>query len=412
MQQMWWRLDNTAKVFSLIDKNNANIYRLSAVLFENIDAKILNFAVAKTLDIYPCYKVKNKTGLFWNYLEINNQQPIVEIEKHMPCNSINFRKNNNYLFKVTYYKNKINLDVFHILTDGVGAINLFKSIICNYIDIKYKLIDNCEKQEIKDIFYEDQYLKYADKKLKNKFKYKHAYQIDCDANFSINKTYHFIVQLDELKKICKSRCVTITEYLTALYILALYQTIYDKESGKDIILTIPINLRKYFNIETPSNFFTCMCVEGNIVGEKEITLDKLLDQIHEEFKVKLAKDNVKKYLARDVCLGYNIAVRLVPLFIKKALMKYMGKIVSKTSTSTLSNIGAIKVEEKYKKYIKNVFVLVNAGNIQKVKCTICSYENNLTITLNSNLIDNSVENKFFRLLEENIGNIKMESNIC
>ena len=50
-----------------------------------------------------------------------------------------FGKNNNYLFKVTYIANKINLDVCHILTDGVGATIFLKAIIYNYLDMKYSL---------------------------------------------------------------------------------------------------------------------------------------------------------------------------------------------------------------------------------------------------------------------------------
>ena len=38
-------------------------------------------------------------------------------------------ENNNYLFKVTYNKKVINVDFFHLLTDGLGAISFIKSII-------------------------------------------------------------------------------------------------------------------------------------------------------------------------------------------------------------------------------------------------------------------------------------------
>ena len=32
------------------------------------------------------------------------------------------RNRRNLLFEVTYYKNRINLEVFHALTDGTGAL--------------------------------------------------------------------------------------------------------------------------------------------------------------------------------------------------------------------------------------------------------------------------------------------------
>ena len=56
----------------------------------------------------------------------------------MPCKSINFRKNNGFLFKSYYFNNKINLDIFHVLTDGMGA-TIFLKEYYNYLNIKYNL---------------------------------------------------------------------------------------------------------------------------------------------------------------------------------------------------------------------------------------------------------------------------------
>ena len=78
MDNSWRKLDNTAKVFSLDEKKNNNIFRLSVILKEKVDSMILKSAVNKTLEMYPSYKVKIRTGFFWNYLEVNNKEPIIE----------------------------------------------------------------------------------------------------------------------------------------------------------------------------------------------------------------------------------------------------------------------------------------------------------------------------------------------
>ena len=61
--------------------------------------------------------------------------------------------------------------------------------------------------------------------------------------------------------------------------------------------------------------------------------------------------------------------------------------------------------------IDNILILVNTGKMQKVKCTICSYENKLTITINTSLKNNKLEKEFYRLLTEIVGNVKLESNL-
>lgn len=398
-------LDNTAKVFSLDKESNNNTFRLSIILKEKIDFKILSIALNKSLNNYPSYKVKIKSGLFWNYLKFNEKT--LKIEKNIPFDRINFKKNNGYLFKLTYTDNQINLDVYHVLTDGLGAINFLKDIVCNYLNIKYNIKEN--KKE-KNNLIEDANITNADKKLiTNKYKNK-VFLIKEKCNIKKNKTKHYILDLKQIKIICKKNKVSISEYLTAIYIYAIYKTIYNKSSNKDIVVSIPIDLRKYYNVESLSNFFTCMSIESN-VKNKTVSFDEILKQVHKEFKNKLTSDNVKKYLARDVKLGTNIGIKIIPLFIKKTFIRHFGKILNQSSTTTLSNIGVIKFDEVYNKYIENIYALVSINKYQKIKCTICSYENNLNIIINSNLITNKLEDEFCELLKEHIGKIKLESNV-
>ena len=411
MKKLSRRLDNTAKIFSVEEKNNINIFRLSVILKEQIDPEILKLSVIKTLNIYPSYKVRIKTSFFWNYLKVNLKDPIVEEEKYNHCEGLNFINNNDYLFKVTYLNNKINLDIFHILTDGIGATILLKGILYNYLNLKYNL-KTTNQDILKNIeFDQDQYLKNADIKLVSKRKYKKAFLIKEKSNISNNKTYHYILNLKQIKNISRKNNVSITEYLTAIYIYSIYKTIYDKSSNKDIVITIPIDLRNHYNVQTFSNFFTCMDIQGNVLNNKNISFNTILTQIHNEFKNKLTTVNIKKYLSRDVKLGTNIVINLVPLVIKKLLIKYLGKLVTSNSTTTLSNIGQIKLEEQYRKYVNNIMILVSTGKIQKVKCTVCSYENNLTITINSSLTSNNLEKEFYNLLKKYVGTVNIESNI-
>ena len=410
LKQKWRKLDNTAKAFSMEDKNLTNTFRLSVILKEKIDSKLLKDAVNKSLEMYPSYKVQMKTGFFWNYLKINRNVPVLETERNKTIKTINLGRNNNYLFKVTYTNNKINLDVCHILTDGVGATIFLKAIVYNYLDLRYNLTQEQVDMIIDNANTQDQYLKNVNRKLKSKLTSKKAFLIKEKANFLTNKTYHYVINLEEFKKICKKNNVSISEYLSALYIYALYNTIYDKDSNEDISVTIPVDLRRHYNVNSFSNFFTSMNINGNLKRYKYMNFKKILNQVKKEFKNKITFDSIQKNLTKEVKLGTNFGISVVPLFIKKPFMKYFGKAFNKSTTTTLSNIGPIKIAEKYKKYIDNILVLVSAGKIQKVKCTICSYDNNLTITINSNLIDNKVEKEFYKLLLKHIGKVKLESS--
>lgn len=170
----WRKLDNSAKIFPIdSDKNFSAVYRMSVLLTEEIKHDLLKKAVDKTLESFTSFKVCLKRGFFWYYLEENTKEVLVDEEKNYPCKYIDKNTNNGYLFKVTYYKNKINVDTFHSLTDGSSSIEFIKAIAYNYIDLAHpeetKNIPEMEiKQniEVNDKNTEDSYIKNYQKHLK------------------------------------------------------------------------------------------------------------------------------------------------------------------------------------------------------------------------------------------------------
>ena len=174
----WRKLDNSAKIFPIsAGKKYSTVFRLSAVLNEKIEPNILQEAVNQTLEKYQSFQVRMKPGFFWYYLEHNPKLPIVTEEEDYPCKYIEPRKNNNYLFKVTYFENKINIDIFHSLTDGNSGTTFFREIIYTYLELMYPEILNDEERQIRKIEYdtEDSYIKNYDKKAKSNASTKKAY---------------------------------------------------------------------------------------------------------------------------------------------------------------------------------------------------------------------------------------------
>lgn len=211
---LWRKLDNSAKLFpSISNKKFSTVFRMSVVLNEKIKPDVLELSTNMALEKFTSFKVKLRKGLFWYYLEMNTKRPIIEKEHDYPCRAINFETNNNYLFKITYFENKINIDVFHALTDGSGALDFFKEIIYNYIKNTHKeqfeteIEDN--NQNINNI--EDSYLKNYDKHLGKREKTKKAYILKGKKLplFAIG-TIHGYISLMKLKEVSKSKGMTIT----------------------------------------------------------------------------------------------------------------------------------------------------------------------------------------------------------
>ena len=223
----WRRLDNSAKLFPIsAGKKYSTVFRLSAVLKEEIQPQILEKAVKKALEKYKSFRVKMKNGFFWNYLEYNTKRPIIEEEKEYPCKYIDPHTNHQYLFKVTYFERKINIDIFHSLTDGNSGALFFKEIIYSYLEMAHPEEFQEELRMNRNVNYtiEDSYVKNFDKKAKNNNSSKKAYLLrGGKLKFGAVSAFHEIINLQELKQEAQKQDCTITQYLTAVLIYSIYQ---------------------------------------------------------------------------------------------------------------------------------------------------------------------------------------------
>ena len=411
----WRRLDNSAKIFPIsAGKKYSTVFRLSAVLKEKIKPEILKVAVNKALEQYEYFRVKLKNGFFWNYLEYNPKEIMIEEEKEYPCKYIEPKENNSYLFKVTYFDKKINIDIFHSLTDGNSGVMFFREIIYNYIELTHKE-EFQEELRIKrkfDISTEDSYIKNYNKKAKGNNSSRKAYKLGGrKIKLGAISAIHEIIDLDQLKQEAKKHEATITQYLTAVLIYAIYQANYLKYKGKKPIkVCIPVNLKKYFPSNTISNFFSYITVEAEMKKNNLDTFHKILDFVKKDFTKRLTPEEIQKTMSGNVKLGTNPFIKLIPLVVKKPIVRLSYLEIRKYTTTTFSNIGRIGIIGKYQKYIEDFLMLIAPEPVEKIKCSACSFENHIVFTFTSILDDCAIEKEFYEFLKEKNINVKIESN--
>ena len=278
----WRRLDNSAKIFPIsAGKKYSTVFRFSVLLKEEINQQILERAVKIALEKYKFFKVRMKRGFFWNYLEHNTKDPIIEQEKDYPCKYIDPKTNHDYLFKVTYFDKKINIDIFHSLTDGNSGSVFFREIVYSYLEMTHPEDFQEELRIYRNVDYttEDSYMKNYDKKARSNGSTKKAYKLKGKKlHLGAVSAIHEIIDLEGLKLETKKNDCTITQYLTAVLIYCIYQANFLKNKEKQnkenkpkgsskqnkqnkqimnrpIKICIPVNLKKYFSSKTMSNFF-------------------------------------------------------------------------------------------------------------------------------------------------------------
>ena len=97
----------------------------------------LQEALDLALEEFSMFRCVLRKGFFWNYLEESEENAIVRREYKRPCSQIYVRDQKSLLFEVTYYKNRINFETYHALTDGTGALHFLRALVYHYLSLLY-----------------------------------------------------------------------------------------------------------------------------------------------------------------------------------------------------------------------------------------------------------------------------------
>jgi len=412
----WERLDNTAHLFPAIaGENMSNVYRICVTLKELIDPELLQQAVDMVLPKFDGFNLRMRKGVFWYYFEENGKPaPKVVEETNFPCRYIHANQNNNYLFQVTYYKYRINLEVFHVLTDGMGAINFLRELTYQYLRLRHPELGDVMSDSLAthtSMNREDSFIKNYKQAAKSEYEKQKAYLIKGEklqhGEFGV---MHGYVNIPELKDVCKQYGVSINEYLVAVFAWSVYQECLKGMPSKlPIRVAVPVNLRPYFGSITTKNFFAMVSAEFHPT-KSAYTFEEVLQCIKESLRRQMDKEHLEKLFSYNVSNEKAWIARVVPLPLKNIAMKYVYTASALANTTTVTNIGNITIEEPYRPYVDMFLAFLAMSKGQDIKGTVCSYGDTLAFSFSYILKDVSIQRCFFRKLAADGISVEIDSN--
>ncbi|WP_157154199.1 alcohol acetyltransferase [Brachyspira murdochii] len=413
-----YKLDNAAKLFvSIKNKKNIPIFRVSAVLKEEVNPQKLQEALDIAIKRYPTLALMIKKGLFWNYFEENHRKLLIQEDKYYPCYNINSKLNNGYLIRVGYYKYRVFAEIYHSLADATSLISFFKSLLYHYFILTNKTVDDKNEDIFKDNIhtladYDDSFLvhtknkKYSvrEKKIKNVYLIKGK-----PFKFYGDNVVHGILDLNKVKVESKKYNVTITSYLLSLLAYSIYETrIKDRFDGKNIVVCLPVNLRQIFPSISLKNFFGVANIA--IDTKNKLTFEDIIKKADKDMKDKISKERLENFIYENTKIENNVLAKFIPLFIKNFAVNLAFELFEdKVKTITLSNFGNITLPEDMKEYINHFEAVVYPTINSPLNCGICSFDNKLSITFSRTVIETDIIKYFFKYIS-NISEIKIYSN--
>ena len=423
-QDNWFKLDNAGKLYpSIASSRVSTIFRLTAVLKAPVKADLLQEALNMSSERFPVFNVKLRRGIFWYYFEKTTEPPKVHRERYFPCTSTDLRNSQPMPFKILYFKNRVHLEISHAIADGAGGLIFLKDIIRNYYNLLHQSHSSVANDESEPFtketllkFEEDAFKTYYEKKIPGPPKIEQAYHfpfklIEKGEYRITNGTY----SASAFKALAKSNNTSPTKMLLCLYFEIIQDFIkeVDRPKQKDLkplIINMPVNLRSIFPSETMRNFFISVTPSIDLrLGD--YSRKEILDYLDHYFALCLTDKYLKRYISRNFKNELFWHVRLIPLYIKDLVMPFIYNYYGESSyTSSLSNLGVIKIDEPYGEFIEKLEVLPppSEGNI--VKATVITYNDLTTISFGSLTDDRVIERLFFRKLRDEGLTIKIETN--
>jgi len=407
----WLRLDNAAKIYPAARRQNwSNVFRMSATLTETVDVPVLQAALDVTARRFPSIAARLRRGIFWYYLQQLERAPAVREEFCYPLTRMSNREMGQGACRVIAYQNRIAIEFFHSLTDGTGAMIFLKSLVAEYLQQKYGIRIPSEQgvlgrlEEPSEAELEDSFQKYAgtvsaSRKENDAWR---LYGTPVKGDF-LHLTCFQVPVAAALEK-AHEYGVSLTVFLSAAILQALQELQAEKVPNpnrrKPLKILIPVNLRRLFPSKTLRNFALFSTPEI-LPRLGQYSFEEICKVIHHRLGMENTPKQMGMKIATNVSSERLMAVKIMPLFIKNAVMKAIfDSVGEKKSCLCVSNMGAVKLPDVMMPYVQRMDFILGVQATAPYNCGILSFKDTLYINFIRNIQEPELESHFRRVLQE------------
>ncbi|MBP5335058.1 MAG: hypothetical protein J6Y61_04630 [Bacteroidales bacterium] len=403
----WTRLDNASIIYpSCRTRKYATIFRLAVTLDQEVSQDLLGQALRNSIKRFPGFRYTLDKGFFWWFLRRLENEPVTAPPFAM--RPFSFRKNGGYLFKAGCDGNRIVLDFFHALTDGTGAMTFAMSLTAEYIRLRYgvdipagKWILDLDQEPLKEEM-EDSFDSFSGTKgsLDKEARAYHLHGTEESAGKLNNVKVS--LPLDKMLDLAKENGCTVTELVTAVMLLSLQEV----RSSKPVIgdspflkVEVPVNLRHMFGSRTLRNFSSYVHL-GIDVRNGNLSFGDILQEVKLQKRLYVNPHRLTTRVAANVALEDNLAIRSIPLFIKRLAINFINSHKGENYCSqTFSNLGEISLPEGMCGHVRDIDFILGRPQQKSGACACVSYGNRLNLNFSRKIVEHGFEDAFVRNLQ-------------
>lgn len=365
----WYRLDNVGKFYaSQAGGSTQTVFRLAAFMTEAVDADALQRALDDALALFPGFNVCLRAGLFWHYLEPAPRPARVEPETLPICFGLHTEPQST-LFRVSYYENRVNVEVSHIISDGRGSLEFFKVLLAAYVRHRYDAPVNpaswAGEEAAKS---EDSFSANFDRAAAGSTKQPRIFRL-AGLKTDVDPTYmelHYSAAAVHAR--AKQAGASVTSWLIAAVIAAIRREMPPAERDRAIHMDVPVDLRSLFGSTTLRNFFGLTFVSYT-PGSRDEPLDAIAAQVQQQLAAGTEPDALKRRMMQMVKLEKNPLLRVAPLVLKNLVLDIAALKTAREVTTTVSSLGRVSLDEAVVPYVRGMSALTSPAGLNFILCT-------------------------------------------
>lgn len=420
----WMRLDNAAKIYPAARSRRwSNAFRLSATLKERVDKEVLQRALDAVVPRFPSLSVRLCRGFFWYYLEELSAAPLVGDEGGYPLKHMSRRELHRCAFRVLVYENRVAVEFFHAITDGNGGVVFLKNLLAEYVEQKYGTAVPCthgvvdrraqpRAEELADRFSEHCTGRALSRAESN------AYHID-GTRIRGGFTHDVSMRLSaaEVKTRARAMGVTVTAYLTAVLmeatVLLQERAVKRPSHYRPVKVLLPVNLRRLFpeHADTLRNFALYVTPEID-PRMGEYTLEEICRTVSHQMGMEITPKRMSARVTANVNSEKSVFVRILPLFIKNAVMKLIFSLVGERKSSfNFSNLGAVTLPEEIARHVHHLNFVLRVPATTNNNVSAISFGDELRIDFVRSMQEPLLERAFYEILKREGIAVTVESNL-
>lgn len=367
-----YRLDNVGTFYAAQAGSPVQtVFRFSAAMADAVDAAALQAALDDTVALFPSFNVCLRSGLFWHYLEPAAKAPSAQPEVLPICFGLH-TGHRSTLFRVSWHEQRINLEVSHMISDGRGSLEFFRTLVGLYAQHRYGApYEGALGQaaaEARSQQAEDSFSRHYDRRSAAATRSARAWRLPGLRDQARPTLMEYHLPAGRVHQWARSIGVSVTSLIIAAVICAVRAEMPARDRSRPIRLDVPVDLRQFFDSSTMRNFFGLAFV-SHTPGPHDEPLDAVAAQVQQQILAGCTADAMKGRMNRMVALEKNPILRMAPLFVKDLALAVGARIAARDVTTTVSSLGRVELPASAAPFVRSVSVLTSTTGLNFVACT-------------------------------------------